>query len=39
MDFWYTVSAESVKSPVFILMSDGEEKMKKITLPAKLDNN
>ncbi|MEN9338130.1 MAG: hypothetical protein RIQ41_444 [Candidatus Parcubacteria bacterium] len=35
MDFWFTLSAESVKSPVFILTSDGEEKIKKITLPAR----
>jgi hypothetical protein len=32
MDFWLTTTAVVVKNPVFILMSDGEEKMKKITL-------
>ncbi|HCC05990.1 TPA: hypothetical protein DEP94_01350 [Candidatus Nomurabacteria bacterium] len=35
MDFWLTTTAVVVKNPVFILTSDDEEKMKKITLLAE----
>jgi hypothetical protein len=38
-DFWFTRTAMRVKSPVFILTSDGEEKIKKITLPTEPNKN